>query len=320
MKHLLNSLLGIVGMIATITPLLAQGTQPTASLAKGQPDCRRSPAFTRSTSIDPLRSAFSTSNMQYVGLIYTEVNLPNAPTPPNPKQKPNIYQHPSWKTAGYFGPMVIDPRGNIFLAPLPFVNLYRNKPSKQNMLYRVDPNSAELKPYFTLPTIYKPNEQNPYGVLGMGYDCEIGIIYASSVQGSDRTNERGRIYAIQTGEKPTILDVIPDVDAFGVGVFTFEGKKRMIYGEARTPEIYMVELASDGKFVGKPEFVLSLEGIGTRGDDRARKIRIAENGDITISGVEFYFNLIAPSERQETPYTFRYDPVQKTWVLTKIGH
>lgn len=319
MKHLLKGLVWMGLFLVTAHLVFAQNAPPMTSPAKGQPDCRRSPAFTRNTNIDPLRSAFSTSNMQYVGLIYTEINLPNTP-PQDPSQKLKVYQHPSWKMAGYFGPMIIDAAGNIFLAPLPFVNLYRNKPSQQNMLYRVDPITAALKSYFTFPTVHKPNEQNPYGILGMGYDCESKIIYASSVQGSDRTNERGRIYALKTGDKPVILDVIPDVDAFGIGIFTFEGKKRMIFGKARTPEIYMVALTPEGTFEGKPEFVLSLEGVGARGDDRARKIRVAENGDLTINGVEFYFNLIAPSERQETPYTFRYDPRQKAWVLIKIGH
>lgn len=287
--------------------------EPPLPAAKGLPDCRSVPPFTRSLGFDPRHSAFSTSDRLHYGLVYTEV------LPPNRSQavpaKPKIYQHPSWTTAGSLGPMVIDRGGNIYVAPLPMVNLFRNDPAKQNMLYHVNPETGEMKPYLTLPTVHPPHERNPFGILGLGYDCATGVIYASSVQGSDRQHEVGRIYAIKTGSTPGILDQIENIDGFGMGIGVIEGKKKLFFGRARTPEILAVEIGSDGRFVGKPEFALSLDGLGIRGDDHARKIRFAENGDLTVHGVEFYFNLTAPTEVQQTAYTFRYGAEQKKWEL-----
>lgn len=300
-------------------PALAWAQNPAPpNVVSGLPDCRRAPAFTTALGFNPNQSAFSTTDAKYVGLIYTEVNLPSTNrTASTPPPKPKVYQHHSWKTGGYLGPMIIESSGIIYIAPLPLINTLKNDPKKQNMLYRVDPLSAEMKPYFTFPMVYPPNSQNPFGILGMGYDCQTQIMYLSSVQGSDRTHERGRVYAMRAGATPAVLDQIIDIDGFGMGIGIIEGKKKLFFGNARSSDIFSVDLAEDGKFEGQPQHALSLAGLGLRGDDRARKIRFAENGDLTVSGVEFYFNLIAPTERQETTYIFRYNPQQKKWI--RIG-
>jgi hypothetical protein len=51
---------------------------------------------------------------------------------------------------------------------------------------------------------------------------------------------------------------------------------------------------------------------------QARKIRFSPDGTMTITGIEFYFNLTAPTEKQETVYQFRYVPAQQKWMLTGI--
>lgn len=39
---------------------------------------------------------------------------------------------------------------------------------------------------------------------------------------------------------------------------------------------------------------------------------------MTVHGVEFYFNLTAPTEKQETVYQFKYNGAQKKWQLTGV--
>lgn len=315
----MRSIRTVAFFVFSLLPFAIQAQPATVPVSiAGQPDCRRVPAFTTKTGIDTRRGAFSTSDMPKVGLVYKEIRLANDP-PAEPSAKPKIYQHPSWMKYGHMGPMVIDQDGFIYLAPIPFVNTLKNPSKKQNVIYRIDPNTGLMTSYLTLPMTSEPGPQNPYGVLGMGYDCNTKMLYVSSVYGSDRKNVRGRIYAIKTGTAPQIVDEIKEIDAFGMGIFLLNGKRKLLYGEARSTELYMVELKEDGRFAGKPEWMLSLDGIGIRGDDRARKVRVAENGDLTVSGIEFYFNLIAPTERQETPYTFRYDAQQSKWVLIRIG-
>lgn len=283
------------------------------SAIKGLADCRSIPPFTKRLGFNPNSSAFSTTDRLHMGLVYTEISQSKPTNPATTQNK--LYQHPSWSTAGYLGPMVIDHGGIIYVAPLPTINLDRNDPSKQNMLYQVNPDTGEMSAYLSLPTDFPPNSQNPFGILGLGYDCQTKIIYASSVQGSNRQQELGRIYAISTGASPHIIDKIADLDGFGMGIGIINGKKKLVFGKARTSDLFALEIGADGRFIGKPEWVLSLYGLGVRGDDHARKIRFTETGDLVVHGVEFYFNLTAPTEVQQTSYTFRYDAQKTKWLL-----
>ena len=42
-----------------------------------------------------------------------------------------------------------------------------------------------------------------------------------------------------------------------------------------------------------------------------------KNGNMIIFGIEFNYNLTAPTEKQETIYRFRYDVEEKKWVLVE---
>ncbi len=313
--------------LALLSPTLAKTQIPPPSPvpemapapAKGLPDCRGIPPFTKGIGFDLRYSAFTTVDRLHTGLVYAELIPPNTHQLGPEPGKPKIYQPPSWTGGGSLGPFVIDKTGALYVVPLPMINVLRNDPAKQNMIYRVSPDTGEMTPYLILPTIHSPLPENPFGILGMGYDCETGVIYASSVQGSDRLHEVGRIYAIKTGPSPAVLDMIESIDGFGLGIGVVGGEKRLFFGKARTPDIFSVPIGADGRFAGKPEFALSLDGLGIRGDDHARKIRFAENGELTVHGVEFYFNLTAPTEVQQTVYVFTFDPLQKKWLPVSQG-
>jgi hypothetical protein len=62
---------------------------------------------------------------------------------------------------------------------------------------------------------------------------------------------------------------------------------------------------------------LSLEGLGPRGDDKAKKIVFTPKGEMNIEGYEFGFNLIAPTEKQVTNYLFRYNPNTENWIFVR---
>ena len=154
--------------------------------------------------------------------------------------------------------------------------------------------------------------QNPYGLLGLGYDCDNYMLYASSVAGSTLEKERGRLYCIDS-RTLKVVDFIDSLDAFGTGIGTINGEKRLYFGCARNCNIMSVNLLPDGHFGGKPRLEFSLEGLGPRGDDRARKIRFSLDGVLTINAIEFYFNLTAPTEKQESVYQLKWG--NEKWVL-----
>ncbi len=223
------------------------------------------------------------------------------------------YQHPSWASAGFLAPIERDGDGNVYVAPAPTINTLLNPPAQQNTVWRVDGVTQALEKFAELPQASPTNEQNPFGALGLAYDCETASLYVSSVFGSTRANEAGRIYRVdtKTGQVAAQFD---KVDAFGLRVFNSASGKRLYYGLARTPEVWSVDLDDAGNFNGPPRREISLDGLGPRGSDKARRINFTPQNEMAVFAIEFDFNLIAPTEKQETIYRFRYDPRQDSWA------
>jgi hypothetical protein len=242
------------------------------------------------------KAAFSTSDRKIQGLILMEGE--------------RVYQHPSWKLAGSLAPITRDGKGNTFVAPAPWIDVLENKPEEQNKVFRVDSQTQEMKQFSDLPKAAAPTSQNPYGVLGLSFDCETNSLYVSSVAGSTRNEISGRIFQINSDGK--ILSQLEKTDAIGLSVFNSAMGKRLYFGQARTSEIWSVTLDEKGNFSGEARKEISLENLGPRGDDKARRINFSNN-EMTVFGIEFGFNLIAPTEKQETIYRFRYDAAKDVW-------
>jgi hypothetical protein len=262
--------------------------------------CTKSPIFVSKLGFTN-QAALSTSEKTKKGLAIIE-------------QGKQPYQHESWKSAGSLAPIQLDKDGDVFVAPAPMINVLDNPFAEQNTIHKVDSNTQEMKPFAKLPTTANATEQNPYGILALGYDCETSSLYASSVAGSTRTSEVGKLYQIDSANGG-VKSVLDNIDAFGIGVFNSAKGKRLYYGLARNPEVWSIGLDDNGGFLSDAKREISLESAGTRGDDKARKIRFTPQNEMIVSGIEFNFNLIAPTEKQETIYRFRYNPTNDSWSL-----
>ncbi len=260
--------------------------------------CTKSPSFVSKLGFTN-QAALSTSANRIKGLVIIE-------------QGKQSYQHESWKIAGNLAPIQLDKDGDIFVSPAPMINVLENPFAEQNTIHKIDSISQEMKPFAKLPTTANATEQNPYGILGLGYDCETSSLYASSVAGSTRTSEVGKIYQIDS-TNGNVKATLENIDAFGIGVFNSAKGKRLYYGLARNPEVWSIGLDDNGGFLSDTKREVSLEGFGQRGDDKARKIRFTSQNEMTVTGIEFNFNLIAPTEKQETIYSFRYNLTQDTF-------
>lgn len=258
--------------------------------------CQQVPLYVRSLGFGN-GAAFSTSDKKIPGLILLEGE--------------KKYQHPTWKTAGSLAPITRDAKGGIYVGPAPWIDTLENKPDEQNKIYRVNEQSQEMKLFSDLEFAGKITSQNPYGVLGLTFDCDTTSIYATSVSGSDRQNVNGRIFQIDSNGK--VMSKLENTDAIGIGVYNTVKGKRLYFGLARTSEIWSIALDSNGSFTGEPRKEISLDGLGSRGDDKARRISFTPQNEMVIFGIEFGFNLIAPTEKQETVYTFRYDATKDGW-------
>ncbi len=262
--------------------------------------CQQIPPFVRGLGFGG-QAALSTSDRFLQGLILVEGE--------------RKYQHPSWQSAGSLAPLQRDAAGNVYAAPAPWIDTLENKPDAQNKIYKIDGNTQEMKEFVELPRRKNSTAENPFGVLGLTFDCDTNSLYAATVAGSTRTEINGAIYQIDV-KSGAIISSKTGIDAIGLGVFNSAKGKRLYYGTARNSEIWSFDLNDDGGLAGDSRREISFENLGTRGDDKARRINFgqnAQNSEMTVFGIEFGFNLIAPTEKQETVYRYRYDAAKDVW-------
>jgi hypothetical protein len=270
--------------------------------------CKGNPAFIRSLGFDSRYSFFSTSDISTMGLLLLQSDEPGNPN----ARITGSFQHPSWKKGGWLAPIVLDESGNIFTAPAPFINILYNPIVNNNTVYRIDSKTGGMEEFLRLPFADSINTENPFGIIGMIYLCETGTLYVSTVAGSRRYEENGHIYVIDIRNKK-IIDQLDHTDVMGMGITYITGQRKLFFGNGRNSDVMSVKLSSKGKFTGTPHKEFTLENLGPRGDDKIRRIRTDQYGNLIVHGMEFNFNLIAPREKQETIYNFYYDEDSKKW-------
>lgn len=290
-------------------PLATAAPSPTPLPIGTASYCRSNPRFAAQAGLGNALNV-STSERMIKGLVMYDAQL-------MPEQvqlgAAGVYQHPSWDDFGYLGPVAADGEGNIYTAPSPRISVHENPVEGANTIYRIDTDSGEMTPLVTLPAPAPPSSGNAYGVLGLIYDCDTGSLYASSVYGSTRAQEVGRLYQIdaRSGE---ILSQYDNTDAVGIAVFNGVSGKRLYLGAARTPEVRSLALDGAGAFVGDMRREVVLSEIPPYWDLRARRIifppRVTQ---MQVRAVDFNYNLVAMSETRQMDYLFDYDATADAW-------
>jgi hypothetical protein len=263
-------------------------------------DCRGFPAFTPEYGFRG-GVIINTSLPERMGLVLLD-----------PAQEGKGFQHPSWVKAGNLGPFTADKDGNIYVGPVPRVSLADNPPAGANTIWRVDTQSAEMTPFVELPAAAEPNERNPFGILGMAFDCDTSSIYVSSVAGSGPASEVGRLFQIDSATKQVVSQA-EGIDALGIVVANTPEGKRLYYGAARESLIYSIALDERGAFVSEPRLEIDLGDLGGDVNEKARRISL--DGDtLKITVVPFTFTLAARSDDLQRHLVARYDTVKQAWV------
>lgn len=273
----------------------------------GVDGCRRSPEFVAGLGLAGQPAlATSLTNVKGLAILHGD---PAAP---------QVYVHETWDDAGFLGPFITDRHGHIFTAPVPLVSLDDNPPELQNRVYRVDTATQTLSLFAELPGVPAPPGGNPYGTVGLAYDCDTESLYATSLAGSTATAELGRIYQI---DLPTarIVGQLDGVDAVGAGVFAGVGGKRLYYGSARRPEVASIALDDRGAFVGAPRREIALGALVRAGRDTVRRIRFVRD-EMTLSLMDFTYSLQAAGERQEDVLILVYDAARDAWTPQEGVH
>lgn len=220
----------------------------------------------------------------------------------------NSYRAPTWASAGYLGPLAIDRQGNLYVAPTPYISLTDNPPELQNKIYRVDQDTGIMGEFLTLPWAQPPSSANPFGVMGLAYDCDTNSLYAASIAGSTRVQELGRIYRIDLSTRG-IVSEYDNVDALSLLVYNTPTAKRLYFARARSPQVDSILLDARGDFWGEPRAEFTLTGPY----NKARSIQINKQGEMVLRGYDFNFTLSAGGEERTTDYRFQYDAAADHW-------
>jgi len=228
-----------------------------------------------------------------------------------------VFQHPTWDDAHHLAAYVLDAEGNIFVAPAPFVSLDENPPEEQNNIYKIDTNTAVMSLYMKLPWAAPPNTQNPFGVMGLTYDCETNSLYASSVAGSTYDQEKGRIFQIDLS-KDEIVNQLQGVDALGLGIHRGVTAKRLYFGSARNSSVRSVVLAEDGAIGEKQRLEFYLQQAPGGKDERAKRVQFPQKTKMLVKGIEFNYTLRAASDFVEHDYYYTYDLETDSWKFEKV--
>jgi len=228
-----------------------------------------------------------------------------------------IYQDPTWDDAGDLGPYVYDRNGNFYVGPTPRTNLTLNPIEKQNILYRIDSVTAQMAPFLELPPGLPPSSSNPFGVMGMAYDCDTESLYVTSLAGSTAAQQVGRLFRIDltTGQ---VADQIEGIDAIGVGVFNGVDGKTLYVASARASDLYTVTLDAAGNFSSAPQLLLNTTSLADGDSRKVRRIQFTPDNRMIWNAMDFDFTLRTASVIEETVYFFTYDSVQGRWALERV--
>ena len=225
------------------------------------------------------------------------------------------WRHPTWTDAGHVGAFARDGAGNIYIVPTPEVSLADNPPELQNRIYRIDAQTGEMALWLELPAVAPPSPSNPFGTMGLFYDCDTNSLYASSLAGSTSKQANGRIYCIRVADK-AVVSQLDNVDAIGVGVFNGVKHKRLYFGSARSSDVYSVALDANGDFTSDMRHEFALAALSDGNTTSVRRIEFASRqGQYVMQAkeLEFGFRLVAENNLHKRMYMFRYDPTGDSW-------
>jgi len=274
----------------------------------GTMSCSKIPAFIAKMGLkQPV--AIDTAQSIYPGLVIREI-----------KHQQRLFQHPSWLITGHVGSTVRDARGNIYVIPVPSVGLDTNPMDRRNIVYKVDANSGVMEPLIRLPLSSEDSLQNPFGTMGLAFDCDTNSLYVSSVAGSTPVDEKGVLYQIDLNSQQ-VVSRWEGVDAIGLAVFNVANEKRLYFGSARSSSVFSVPLNQQGAFLkpqSEPQYELSLLSIKNGNSTQARKLKFSTNDSgehiLTIVETEFAFRMTADTGRRFKHYPFVFNKEKRKWV------
>jgi hypothetical protein len=212
----------------------------------------------------------------------------------------------SWEKFDHFSTYALDPKGNTYLSPMPFISIKKNTFAFQKNIYKLDTNSGNLSVWMTLDEV-KSGKNNPYGVISLIYDCDDHTLWVSAIDESHYAQQKGVIYQIDIQSKK-ILQRLEGIDALSLQLVKTNYGKYLLYGSARENGLFALKLESN--VMAKPTKLFELPVA----NEYIRKIRIRDNNRLNLQTIPFSYSLVAEtSSKVRNSHTVFWDTKNKVW-------
>ncbi len=215
----------------------------------------------------------------------------------------------SWERFDALGTYTIDKKGNLYLAPNPFISIKPTTFNLQKAIYKLDSQSGKLSRWMVIDEI-TPKPQNPYGIVSVLYDCKDNTLWAGAIDKSDFKGEKGRIYHIDIKNKE-ILEKVPNFDALTLAWAMSNKGKILLAGNAYTNALYAF-IFKNNHINPKPIKLFELPNSTLR----IRKIKVIAPNKIYLEAIKFSYSLIAQTaKKQRTIFIARFK--NNKWEIVK---
>ena len=195
--------------------------------------------------------------------------------------------HPqSWETFEHFSTYALDKKGDIYLAPMPFISIKPSTFNLQKNIYKLDSITGKLSIFMHFEDVL-PSASNPYGIISLVYDCDDETLWVSAIDESNYRAEKGVIYHIDIKSK-RVLQRLKNVDALTLKLLKTKTDKFLLFGSARKNALYAYSIKKSMLF-DKKNKLFSLPSAS----EHIRKIRIIDENTLEIEVINFTYSLVS---------------------------
>ena len=240
--------------------------------------CAKLPQFLYQVQI--FRPIIDLSQIHYKGIAFIDA------------KSRKVMHKSSWERFDALGTYTIDKKGNLYLAPNPFISIKPTTFNLQKAIYKLDSQSGKLSRWMVIDEI-TPKPQNPYGIVSVLYDCKDNTLWAGAIDKSDFKGEKGRIYHIDIKNK-TILEKVPNFDALTLAWAKSNKGKILLAGNAYTNALYAFTFKNN-QINPKPIKLFELPNSMLR----IRKIKVTAPNKIYLEAIKFSYSLIAQTAKKQ---------------------
>ena len=216
----------------------------------------------------------------------------------------------TWEVFDYFSTYALDPKGNMYLTPMPFVSVKEKTFEFQKNIYFLDTNSGNLSVWMSLNEV-KATPNNPFGVIALVYDCEDNTLWVSAIDESSYNKSMGVIYHIDIASKK-ILQRVKGVDALSLTLFKSSKGKFLLVGDARKNQLLAMEIREGRAFRNLSKL---LELPNTL--EHIRKIKVQGENLLELQTIPFSYTLIAQTSSGEDRKYYRavWQSAKRSWKI-----